>query len=237
MRIGIAAVTVLTCIVGMQAAPLFAAPLIYKDVERRIRAGEFDNAESLLNAYLSSSDKDVTALSMLGRLYQDTGNKKKAAQFLKKAVKIDPGYPPAHFFLGKNYYKEMKDDEAVSEFAVFRSRMEQMSSLDEEEKAFYIDALDEISEIYFNLKMFDDFYAVNQRILEISPKDQAAVYNMGVYYYLCARNNSKAYQLFNKVIALAPDSDLAKKATYTIEFMRANPDPRMAPDLDFIDKL
>ena len=85
--------------------------------------------------------------------------------------------------------------------------------------------------------MYDDFYAVNQRILNALPDDQIATYNLGVYYYVYGRSNSKAYQLFNKVIALAPDSDLANKARYAVEFMRANPDSRMAPDFDFIDKL
>ena len=225
-------------ILAMQATSLFAAPLLYKDVENRIEKGEFDEAESLLNnIYLSLNDKDVTALSMLGMIYQETGDRKKAAGFLNKALKIDPRYPPAHFYLGKNYYREMRDDEAASEFAAFRASVKEPSGFSDDEKLFYINALGEISEIYFNLKIFDEFYAANQQILNISPDDQTAIYNMGVYYYVYGRSNSKAYQLFNKTIALSPDSNLAKKARYAIEFMRANPDPRVAPDFDFIDKL
>lgn len=221
----------------MQPAALFAAPLIYKDVERRMEEKEFDNAKKLLGIYISLNDKDVTALSMLGRLYQEAGDLKRGAQFLNKAIKIDPDYPPAHFFLGKNYYKAMKDDEAASEFAVFMARMGELPALIKEEQAFYVHALDEISEIYFNLKMYEEFYAVNQQILKMLPDDQTATYNMGVYYYVYDHNGSKAYQFFKKAFDLAADSSLAKKTRYAIEFMRANPDSRMAPDFDFIDKL
>ncbi len=226
-----------TLLLEMHPAFLFAAPLVYEDVERRIEVKEFDKAEELLNRYLSLNDKDVTALSMLGRLYQEAGDSKKAAQVLKKAVKIDPAYPSAHFFLGRNYYKAMKDDEAVSEFAVFMEKMDEFSGLSREDREFYVHALDEINEIYFNLKMYEEFRAVNQRILKMLPNDQTATYNMGVYYYIHDHNGSKAYQFFKKAVDLAPDSNFAKKARYAIEFMRANPDSRMAPDFDFIDKL
>ena len=85
--------------------------------------------------------------------------------------------------------------------------------------------------------MYKEFYAVNQQILKMLPDDQIATYNMGVYYYVYDHNGSKAYQFFNKAVNIAPESDLAKKARYAIEFIRANPDSRMAPDFDFIDKL
>ncbi|MFA5143926.1 MAG: tetratricopeptide repeat protein [Candidatus Omnitrophota bacterium] len=224
-------------LVFIQAVPAFSEPFFYKDVERRMAAKEFDEAESLLGIYLSLNDKDVTALSMLGRLYQEMGNRKRAAQYLNKAIKVNPGYPPAHFFLGKSYYMDMKDKEAASELAVFREKMGLVTGMSGEDRAFYITMLDETSEIYYNLKMLDDFYEVNQSILKVSPDDQVAVYNMGVYYYVNDHNNSKAYQAFNKAVALSPGSELANKAKYAIEFMRANPDSRMAPDFDFIDKL
>lgn len=222
---------------GTQPVQLFAAPLVYKDVERRIEAKDLDGAGKLLDIYLSLNDKDVTALSMKGMLYQDAGSYKRAAQVLKKAVKIDPNYPFAHFFLGKNYYKEMKDGEAASEFTVFIEKMDSIPDLDEDDQVFYVHALGEISEIYFNLKMYEEFYGVNQRILKMLPDDQVSIYNMGVYHYSYDHNGPKAYQYFKKTIDLAPDSGLAKKARYAIEFMRANPDSRMAPDFDFIDNL
>jgi tetratricopeptide (TPR) repeat protein len=230
----IIAVSVIAC---AQTAFLFAAPLFYKDVESRMAAKEYDKAESIIGIYLSLNDKDVTALSMLGRLYQETGDKKKAAQALNKALKIDPDYPPAHFFLGKNYYREMKTADAVSEFAIFRAKMDRFPGLNKEDQLFCLDALDEIGEVYFDLKMAEEFYAVNQEILKMSPDDETATYNLGVYYYVYSHSNSRAYQLFNKVIEAYPDSYLAKKARYNIEFIRANPDSRMAADFDFIDKL
>jgi hypothetical protein len=35
---------------------------------------------------------------------------------------------------------------------------------------------------------------------------------------------------------LAPNSPVAKKAKYIIEFMRANPDSRIVPDMSFINQ-
>lgn len=228
---------VIMVFMGTHLPCLFASPLLYEDVDRMIKEKEFDAAESSLKAYLSSNGKDAAALAMLGRLYQEMGDRKKSNYFLSKAIKIDPDYPPAHFFLGKNYYMELKNDAAVSEFAVFQEKMSRLSRLGHEEVLFYINALEKIGEIYFSLKMYEEFYAVDQKILKIVPDDQTALYNIGVYHYIYSHSNSKAYQFFNKVIVLSPDSYLAKKARYAIEFMRANPDSRMAPDFDFIDKL
>ncbi|MDD5428878.1 MAG: hypothetical protein PHI58_06580 [Candidatus Omnitrophica bacterium] len=142
-----------------------------------------------------------------------------------------------HFFSAKKFYMALKDEKAVSEFAAFREKMDAVSGLGNADEGLYVKALEYMGEIYFNLKMYEEFYAVIQKILKILPEDQAALYNLGVYNYVHAHNNSKAYQLFNKVIALDPDSYFAKKARYAIEFMRANPDSRMAPNFDFIDKL
>ena len=219
----------------MQSSFLFAAPLVYEDIRQMIEDKDFDKAEFALKTLVALNDKDVTALSMIGELYHKMGDRNKAAIFLKKAISIEPSYPPAHFYLGKNYYMQMKNSEAVAEFAIFRKDMKKLPKLTDNDQAFYFDALDIIGEVYFNLKMFNEFYAVNQEILDVLPNDGTALYNMGVYYYVYNHNNSKAYQSFSKVINIDSNSSMADKARYAIEFIRANPDSRVAPSFDFID--
>jgi cytochrome c-type biogenesis protein CcmH/NrfG len=73
-------------------------------------------------------------------------------------------------------------------------------------------------------------------MLRLDPKDQGTYYSMGVYYYKFEHSRSKAYQAFKKALDLDPRSSVGKAAFYAIEFMRNNPDSRVAPDFSFINQ-
>jgi len=90
--------------------------------------------------------------------------------------------------------------------------------------------------MYFGLKRYAELYAVLGEILKIFPKDTTALYNLGLYYYYSEHNRSKAYSYLKSVIDIDPDGRLVPKARYAMEFVRANPDPRFAPDDSFIDQ-
>ncbi|MDP3788957.1 MAG: tetratricopeptide repeat protein [Candidatus Omnitrophota bacterium] len=192
--------------------------------------------EELLNDRIAKNSGDYVAMTKLGLIYQDKGDRKDALRLFKKAIKIAPNYPDAHLFLGRLYFVEREYDKAVEELNSFKDKIKYLSETNGEAKKLYINGLHYLSEIYFTLKNYEEARKEIEEILRISPKDLDAHYNLGVYYYTYEHLKSKAYASFNKVIEIEPTSYTAKRAKYAIEFMRANPDSRFAPDFSFIDK-
>jgi len=195
-----------------------------------------DEPEGVLKKRISLNQNDYIALTELGWLYQERGDRKNALRLLKTAVRIAPDYSIAHLYLGRIYYLERDYDSAISELGLFKEKMRLLPKMDDKTKKMYMNALYYLSEVYFTLEMYEKAKAEADEILEIDPKEQDAYYLMGVYYYKYEHSRSKAYQSFNKVIELGPDGHLAKYARYAIEFMRNNPDSRFAPDFSFIDQ-
>lgn len=209
---------------------------IYDNAQSLMDEGKFDEAEAALNKRLSSDDKDVVALSLLGEVYHRKNDRDKAIKFLDKAVSIDPKYPAAYLYRGKLYFSMQKFDEAADEFSLYIENMRPLIISSPENIDQYIANLHDISQISFELKRYDLLYETLSDILRLSPKDQPATYNMGIYYYIYERDRPKSYSYFTKAVELDPSTQTASKARYAIEFMRSNPDPRVEPDFSFIDK-
>jgi tetratricopeptide (TPR) repeat protein len=182
-----------------------------------------------------SAEEDASTLSSLGEASRKEGDYKKALKYLDKAISIEPKYPMSYMYKGKLYFSMQKFEEVPAEFDLFRDNMRPMAANDDI-KQFYIESLHDICTIYFELKKYDKARAVLDEILKLSPKDQTAIYNSGIYYYIYERNRSSAYNLFSKAIEIDPATHTAAKARYAIEFMRSNSDPRMEPDFSFIDQ-
>lgn len=208
---------------------------IYKDAQGFLAEGRFDEAEAALNKKLSSDDRDVAALSLLGEVYRQKDDRKKALKFLDKAVSIDPKYPVTYLYRGKLYFSMQKFDEVTGEFSLYIENMRPLIISEKNNIGSYIAGLHDISHIYFGLKKYDELREVLDEILKLFPKDQAAMYNLGIYYYIYDRNRPKAYSCFMKTIEIDPAASLAAKARYAIEFMRTNPDSRVEPDLSFMN--
>lgn len=190
----------------------------------------------LLLTSCAVDNNDAGKMISKGRSCLEKGDRQDAVKFFKKAIEISPDHPQAHLFLGKTYFLLQNNDEAISEFNKYRIKMGVAIESGQGSKETYINDLYSIGEVYFNLKMYEDFKDVTAEILKISPNDGNANYNMGVYYYVSEHNRPMAYRYFTKSADLSPSSAIGKKARYAIEFMRSNPDSRVAPDFSFIDK-
>jgi tetratricopeptide (TPR) repeat protein len=180
--------------------------------------------------------KDYSSMVQLGIEYQDKGEKKKALQLFKDAAKAYPDYPQAHFLLGRSYFMMQKEDEAVAEFRFFMDTMKEFPPVKAEGIKWYIQCLHYISDTCSGLKRYDEMKSAISDIIALDPNDQGAYYNFGVYYYNAEHNRPEAYQKFKKAFDLDPNTSAGKRAKYAIEFMRNNPDARVAPDLSFIDQ-
>lgn len=190
----------------------------------------------LLKGQFAKEAKDPREMIRLGIEYQDSGDKNKALRLFKNAVKIDPDYPQAHFFLGRLYVAMQKEDGAMEEFALFMEKMRNVRMTEEADNKAYIQCLHYISGICGDLKRYDEMKSAISEIIARDPKDQGAYYNLGVYYYNAEHDRPKAYQNFKKAADLDPNTSTGKGAKYAIEFMRNNPDSRVAPDLSFIEQ-
>jgi tetratricopeptide (TPR) repeat protein len=191
---------------------------------------------AVLKGLFPGDKKDYREMVELGIRYQDQGENKKALKFFRDAAKAYPDYPQAHFFLGRLYSMMQKEDDAVVEFTSFMEKMKTPSQAMVMDAKGYIKCLNAITDICSDLKRYDLMKDAIAEVIALDPKDQGAYYNLGVYYYNAEHSRPKAYQNFKKAADLDPNTATGKKAKYAIEFMRNNPDSRVAPDLSFINQ-
>ena len=203
--------------------------------EYLIEENRLDDAEKILDGRLVSDDKDVYAMSLKADVCRRKGQYRKALKILEKAEKTDNSDPTPNFYLGKLYFAMQDFDNSAAQFSLFMEKMRPLLT-DEDIKQYYVDNLHDVALMYFGLKRYAELYAVLGEILKIFPKDTTALYNLGLYYYYSEHNRSKAYSYLKSVIDIDPDGRLVPKARYAMEFVRANPDPRFAPDDSFIDQ-
>jgi tetratricopeptide (TPR) repeat protein len=148
-------------------------------------------------AIVVAAEEDASTLSSLGEASRKEGDYKKALKYLDKAISIDPKYPMSYMYKGKLYFSMQKFDEVPAEFDLFRDSMRSMTANDDI-KQFYIASLHDICTIYFELKKYGELRTALDEILKLSPKDQTAIYNSGIYYYVYERNRSRALVFFQR---------------------------------------
>ena len=211
-------------------------PETYKDVARLLDEERLDEAEVILKKRLSLNPSDYIAMTHLGILYQERGDRKNALRLFKSAIKTSPDYPVSHLYLGRLYFLMRKDNDAIAELELFKKNMRLLPKMDSDTKEMYIDSLFYLADVNFTLKEYPQARTELDEILKLDPQEEGAYYDLGVYYYVYEHSRPSAYKAFSRVIELKPGTEISKKAQYAIEFMRNNPDPRFAPDFSFIDQ-
>ena len=209
--------------------------LNYDEVEKLFAEGRLEEAKNILTKEAKNNDKDPVVLSLLGEVYREEGDRRKAAKFLNSAISVDPKYPMSYFYRGKLFFSMQKFDEAIEDFVLFIKNIQPLIN-NSEEKSFYINKLYDIIHICFGLKRYPEAKTAIDKVLSLDPQDQVSIYNLGIYYYKYERERSAAYKYFSKAIEINPNTQTAANARYAIEFMRANPDPRIEPDFGFVDQ-
>lgn len=209
----------------------------YEKVDALVMEKDFAGARIMLEKMIKEDSSDYVAIAALGNVYMAEGNKKKALQFLRRSIKINPDYPLSHFLLGRLYFLMQEEEGAVEEFNLFRLKSSPFSGMmGNEEKELHLARLQYICEAYFYMKLSGEYKNVIDEMLAIDPKNQTAVYNLGVYYYVFEHSRSRAYESFKRAEELDPKTYMGKKANYAIDYIRNNPDSRVAPDFSFIDR-
>jgi tetratricopeptide (TPR) repeat protein len=211
-----------------------ALPDSYKDIEALIREKKYIKAARMAKERISLSAGDYIAITQLGRIYWEKGDKRQAIRLFRKASRIAPDYPTAHLFLGKAYFFEKKAEKGIREFELFKEKMEMLPDMDKETIYIYVQNLHYICYIYYTQRRYEEAMNLCFEILKTRPEDQRARYNLAVLYYVYKHNISEAYAELRKVIDIEPSTGIANRAKYYIDYMRRNPDSRLAGDFSFI---
>ncbi len=211
-----------------------ALPKKYKDIDELIEDRNYDGAEALCKRRIALNPGDYVAIVQLGEIYWKRQSRKKAIKLFRKVVRAAPDYPIAHFFLGRAYVFEGKPEKGTAEFDIFKEKMELLPKTDDDTTDFYVSALHYISYMYSTLKQYDKAMIESKKIIDLKPDDQQARYNLAVCYYIHYRNRSRAYSELQRIIEIDPNTYMAGKAEFFIDYMRQNPDPRFIEDFTFI---
>jgi tetratricopeptide (TPR) repeat protein len=204
-------------------------PETYKDIDDLLSEGKYDEAQALLRKRLSLNQSDYIAMTKLGEIYLERQDRPKALSLFEAAVKIAPDYPLAHLYLGRLYFLMRRPDSAIRELNIFKKKMKLLPKTDEATRKMYITSLQYLCEVYFTLGRQEDFYKEIKEILKLDPKNQMAIYNLGIFYYNYRHDRGRAYELLEEVIAVDPESEMADRAKAAIETIRRKPDPRFQP--------
>ena len=96
--------------IGMEFEALYDFKL--KDVARK----DYLEAERCFTEALKREPVNIEALYYLGRLYENSGNERKAALNIKKITGIEPSNKEAHLLLGMLYHRLEEEENAEMEF-------------------------------------------------------------------------------------------------------------------------
>lgn len=192
--------------------------------------------EKGLKEAIAADPSNSSAITELGIFYWDQQKKNAAIKQFRKALKIYPDGPLPYFYLGEAYYLERKPEKAVDQFDIFQEKMDQIPDMDEEAIDFYVEKLNHIGYRYSAMQLKKKAAETFKKMIKLKPDDPKAHYNMAVCYYQFYNNRPRAYQELNKVIELAPNTRIADKAEFYIDYMRRNPDSRITGDFTFMDE-
>ncbi|MEA3489235.1 MAG: tetratricopeptide repeat protein [Candidatus Omnitrophota bacterium] len=213
-----------------------ALPRRYKDISEMVKQERYAEAEEICRKRISLNHSDYAAITQLGQIYWEKGQRRAAIRLFRKVTRFAPDYPPAHLYLGKAYFFERKPEKGFAEFDIFKEKMELLPGMDEDTTDFYVLALEYISYRYFGQKRYEDAMAECKKIIEFKPDDQRARYNLAVCYYVYRHNRSRAYTELKKVIEIDSHTRMADMARFYIDYMRRNPDARVIGDFTFLEE-
>ena len=203
-----------------------AMPRKYDDIIGLIKEKRLREAEEICRRRISLNPGDYPAITHLGEIYWEKGNRPAAIKMFRRAMKIAPEYPTPHIFIGRAYFLERKPEKGAAEFDIFIKNMDRLPEMKGKTLDFYISALHYINSFYLDDHMNEKALEGYKKIVELDPEDQEGHYGLAVVYYNHYHNRSKAYASLQKVIELDPSSKMADIAEENIDYIRKVPDSR-----------
>lgn len=154
--------------------------IFYKYVKFLIKADENEKAiELATNASFRQMDYDSDIWTNIGVAHQKMGNFNMAQSAYKQALRIDPRYPIAHYYLGLMFKSiALKNKDATA----------QKESLKNFKKAIeidpkYADAYVGLGNAYLQTNSLEEGIYCLEKSIEIHPPQPQVIYNLGMAYF------------------------------------------------------
>lgn len=168
--------------------------IFYKYVKFLIKADENERAIELAgNARFCQMDYDSDIWTNIGVAYQKLGNFNMAQRAYKQALRIDPRYPIANYYLGlmfKSIALKNKDANALKEcLENFKKAIE----IDPN----YADAYVGLGNTYLQTNNLEEGIYCLEKSIEIRPPQAPVIYNLGMAYFNKG-NKEKALAYFTR---------------------------------------
>jgi tetratricopeptide (TPR) repeat protein len=158
------------------------------------QAGRLAEAEAIYRQILAQNPNDFDALHLLGVIAQESGQSDAAVELIEQAIKIKPGFAPAHTNLGNALKSAGRLDEAIKSYA---KAVELNPSLAQ--------AHFNLGKAYADAGEFEAAAASYRRAIEINPNYIEAHGNLGAA--LASMNDLPgAIAAYRRPIEMRPDS-------------------------------
>lgn len=183
---------------------------LLETAREHFQEGNYRIAESLLQQLLLSSGRNPEIFHMLATIYYDQGKFNKAIKTFKKALEIDPSFTDASVGLSiilndLGRYEEGKQVFAEAE----QRRIAKAQNKDQVAQEKIASKHDELGELYFQFKRFDD--ALEQYQLALSLSSRKAELRMKIVEcYIKKADNTKAIRELKGLIQEYPQFNPAR---------------------------
>ncbi len=142
---------------------------LLETTREHFREGNFRVAESLLQQRLMSDGKNPEVFHMLGTIYYDQGKFNKAIKTFKRALEIDPTFTDASVGLSIILNDLGRYEEGKKVFMDAQAALDRKSStVDSYAQEKLALKHDELGELYFQYKRYDEALEQYQRALSMS---------------------------------------------------------------------
>ena len=144
---------------------------LLNDASRYLQNGKNADAEACLQQVLELDKDHFDALHILGVLAHRAGNPDRAVELISRALIVNPGFPEAHFNLGKVLADTGRTREGISSY---KSAL----SLNPE----WDIALFNLGLLHAQNKDFEQAAQAFEKAIQINPKDANYFFNLGNVY-------------------------------------------------------
>jgi len=201
--------------------------------DRCHQAGDFEQAQDLLQQIIAIAPGDTAAHANLGLILHTNGDLEQAARAYQKAIGLEPGHFHLHYLFG-NASKDLGHlDDAVAAF----NKALQL-------KPDAIEAMHELGTIFMEQDRADEAGASFRAILDHDRQNAAALYNLGLLSYNLGQfdeaaawytqalhgNPADPDTLFNLALTRCQQNKPAEAAACYEQALAVNPDD---PDINF----
>ena len=160
---------------------------------------DFAKAAEAYQKYVALNPQGVAnGYLRLGLCRQELNQMPEAVQALEEAVKAQPQDLRTQEYLAQAYYRAKQLDKAEEAYL-------KLAQLSPESAKFYYST---IVRMYDEAQNYDKAIEASKRMIDLNPKDDMAVYNLGIMYFRLKRFD-EAIDAFKQTLAIKPDNEYA----------------------------